>query len=387
MFTIAYHSQNDIQKMFRNNKILFFTDLISNGGVETHIYNLCLFFKKNSPSFEIVIFANRVNPNIKIVKDKSLTNVRINPLKAHNVNLLSKLFLNILKLLFITLSIVTSKNSTVYFLYLNKIWWYYFKVINKIKRITIIYNPVGAPESISKIINSNKTFINNVNPSIIIETHTHLKLIDPIIKNIYVIPHMSNVEFNLPVLKKKSPNIRFAFLGRIDFHKGVIDILNLFKDINIESSILTYYGNEGDALDILKKEVEEDHKLRERVFFSKGWSSNDELSQIHQQIDIAILLSKSEGLPLTLIECIAYGTPFISSNVGAIHELADNNPFACILTPPFVSEQNIHTVKKFINYTQCYPNKNQNTTSFFQEKFAKNVLFEKYYNVISEKWL
>lgn len=56
-----------------------------------------------------------------------------------------------------------------------------------------------------------------------------------------------------------------------------------------------------------------------------GAVSHEELPNWYQAADLTILCSHSEGLPNVLRESLACGTPFVSTNVGSISEIADSN--------------------------------------------------------------
>ncbi len=63
-----------------------------------------------------------------------------------------------------------------------------------------------------------------------------------------------------------------------------------------------------------------------------GSVGHDELSDWYRAADVTVLSSRSEGLPNVFRESLACGTPFVSSDVGSIREIARDD--YSILVPP-----------------------------------------------------
>src|SRR5437588_261852 len=56
------------------------------------------------------------------------------------------------------------------------------------------------------------------------------------------------------------------------------------------------------------------------------WLDGPELSTILANVDLIVLPSETEGLPVVLLEALAHGVPFVASDVGAVRTLAEDNP-------------------------------------------------------------
>jgi len=118
--------------------------------------------------------------------------------------------------------------------------------------------------------------------------------------------------------------LHVAFIGRLIAAKGIHRLLDMWPSLNIQPARLDFYGH-GPELETLEQEIR-----------SRGLSN---CVQLHGEYDAAGLpeimastdllvfpTNHAEGLPLTLLECIAYGVPFVASDAGAIPTLAENNP-------------------------------------------------------------
>ena len=71
--------------------------------------------------------------------------------------------------------------------------------------------------------------------------------------------------------------------------------------------------------------------LTSRIHFI-GSVRHEELPEWYRAADVTVLSSRSEGLPNVLRESLACGTPFASTDVGSIREIAD--PMWSRLAPP-----------------------------------------------------
>ena len=114
------------------------------------------------------------------------------------------------------------------------------------------------------------------------------------------------------------------FLGAICQRKGIYDLLqaiNLVKEKLGENVKLWIYGPDFDN-NIDEKIA--DLNLGKHVEY-KGWLGNDERKKVFSDVSVNILPSYNEGLPMTILETMAYGIPNITTNVAAIPEAVNND--------------------------------------------------------------
>ena len=87
--------------------------------------------------------------------------------------------------------------------------------------------------------------------------------------------------------------------------------------------------------------------------------NHQDIAKEMQLADVFILFSNIENLPLVLIESISCGTPFISSNVGGISEL-HNNELGVLIDAGNVEKLTIEMNNIIKNFNKYNPQKSDN---------------------------
>lgn len=355
-------------------KVLLISNIFGNGGKETHCYHLSSHLVQQGA--EVILWPRSLNKESNIFLDKKKIG---------------------LKFLTHPLSGIAGPNKikTILELLLLSIWrlkgfdYIYSTEISKLTPLirslllkrggSFIWNPAGSPidiadhyERLGKSLHNGKII-----DQIVVETETHktkMKGTPSSSAKIAVIPHLSNIPHSLKTPKTSSDQFRISFLGRFDHNKGPLNLLEVFKLIALPYCHLSYYGY-GHLKENLLQEIL-NAGLSEKVTVHSGWSTPDELQAIFSETDLVGLLSKSEGLPLVLLECLASGTPFFAFNVGSIHEL--EIPGWNKIIPVSGNEETAIELKNFIAEIKSVQPSPQKAIDYFEKNYSRPVLIKKY---------
>ena len=187
-------------------------------------------------------------------------------------------------------------------------------------------------------------------------TNVNQKDIDEIVK-----------KYNIP----KNKNI-LGFIGRLDEQKGIIPFIKELakhKDkFNDSVILLVGSGSQEDEVKSLIKELD-----LESLFILTGFQ--EKVNIFYPIIDVFFLPSLYEGLPMVLLEAMAFKKPVVSMNVGSISEVINKD------TGVLVDEKNYN---KFINeLIKIKSNENlslllgNNAFDYIDNKFNIDLYIEK----------
>jgi len=151
---------------------------------------------------------------------------------------------------------------------------------------------------------------------------------------VVVLPNPVRVPLDVPVRTGRSP-VQFLHLGRLGERKGSFDAINAFSGLpeELRNRARLVLAGDGDVEGVRRLAA----PLGERVEVL-SWISAAERDRLLAQSDVFVLPSRAEGVPMALLEAMAWGLPSITSPVGGIPDVFQNGLDGALVTPGNVAE-------------------------------------------------
>lgn len=301
-------------------RILINARLNCAGGVETHLLNLCRLLVAHGA--EVTLVSRCVNPETPLVRLRREIPIRF----------ISTPFAQDLRLFRLSTAwalafwpLLLRRNFDVL---LTMEASPFTKFLVKFLRPNgkVLLNRVGALARSSDILNSHaRSVLSGVLVESSIQAEAARRAFG-LTMPVAGLPHLSHSD-GVPQRDRKlcaGDDLHVAFLGRFDPAKGIYRLLDLWPTLKLGPARLDFYGH-GAERDRLVKTIRE-RGLTSSVAVHGGWADAVELTAIMNRTDMIVLPSETEGLPLVLLEAMAYGVPFVATDVGAVRTLAEDNP-------------------------------------------------------------
>lgn len=139
----------------------------------------------------------------------------------------------------------------------------------------------------------------------------------------------------------RSERVRLLFAGRLEHVKGPDVLLRAISLVSADRAMHLEIAGAGNLMDSLREQAS---VCPHQVTFL-GRLSEAELIRTLHRCDIVVIPSRSEGLPLFLLEAMAAGKPVVATRVGAIPDVLDSD---AILTPPGDAEALASAVERLV---------------------------------------
>lgn len=165
--------------------------------------------------------------------------------------------------------------------------------------------------------------------------------------------------------------VNFVMVARFAYPKMQLQVVDAIKQLNITHKNkfkFCFIGN-GETLKQCKEKVEKLH-LQATIEFLENVNNARE---IIEHYDVFVLMSKQEGLPISILEAMAKGLPIIASNVGGINELIDDNGE---LIKQNNSKELTKLMRKYIDFERIRK-KGELSKVIYQNRFNPKIMFEK----------
>lgn len=139
-------------------------------------------------------------------------------------------------------------------------------------------------------------------------------------KNVVYLPNFPSVEHNVSenTVLKGIQGKRIVSLANLRVQKNHFLLLEVAKKVQISHPAWTFHLVGKDFGDDYSREIKNlvlEFNLENNVFI---YGSKQDVGNILEQSTIAVLASKSEGLPLAILEYGCYAKPVVVTNVGEI---------------------------------------------------------------------
>lgn len=176
-----------------------------------------------------------------------------------------------------------------------------------------------------------------------------------------------------------SETARFLFMGRIEKRKGVYEIIESTKYLQNNNVIINLYGD-GD-IDKFKRLIQES-AVGEKVQI-KGWISGNEKKSVYDNSDVLLLPSFNEGLPMSILEAMAWGLPIISTPIAGIPEAVEDGVNGFLIQPGDAKSL-AEKIDVLVNDKDLREKMGRESYRIAKEKFDINVIIKQLQGIYDE---
>lgn len=195
-------------------------------------------------------------------------------------------------------------------------------------------------------------------------------------REVHTIPVFSKDLSNIIYKYDQNRDVQLGYFGRLIPEKGIDLLCKLSEDSKLKNVKINIWG-EGENYD------ESFFAQFPNISFHGKFTGKKELRRVISSIDGFLLLSvHPEGLPVSLLELMSAGVPWMATNKGGISDIA-LDPVATRLIYSLTPYKDLRAqVKKFILDIKSEKIDRSQQKTLYQEKFSSNVLIRKWSKVL-----
>lgn len=123
--------------------------------------------------------------------------------------------------------------------------------------------------------------------------------------------------------------VNFLFMGRLGARKGVFDIIEAARLLHASNVAIYLYGD-GDINEVRRRIAMAD--VGNKVFL-QGWIHGADKHRAFEQAQVLLLPSYNEGMPMAVLEAMAYGMPVIATPVGGVPDAVQHGYTGYLVHP------------------------------------------------------
>lgn len=190
-------------------------------------------------------------------------------------------------------------------------------------------------------------------------------------EKILVIPNRINLKrFKFREIKKQKNVLLFVhWLSKRKGADMITQIALKLKPLIKDFKILVI--GDGPYKENLLEEIEE-NKLKKYIDFI-GFVPNKDIVEYYEKANLFILPSMEEGFPMSLLEPMAMGIPFVSFDVGAVKEISPETGQRFLVKPGDI-DMFVHKIEILLNDKEIYEKFKEQGLEKIKEYEMENVV-------------
>ena len=175
--------------------------------------------------------------------------------------------------------------------------------------------------------------------------------------------------------------LKILFVGWLDREKGVMDLLEAFRESGAGDELVLELVGEGNVSREAREFVRR-NDLSGAVAF-KGWLRGEELIDAYRQADLFALPSWMEGLPNAMIEAMASGLCVVVTSVGNVPSVIEDGVNGFMVEPRKVDDIR-SALKKIASDHAKRERTGKSAYAFARDNFSVEIAVGKLTEVVEE---
>jgi len=174
-------------------------------------------------------------------------------------------------------------------------------------------------------------------------------------------------------LNNDSDLVKVIFSGRYGKRKGVFDLIEAFNKAHFNYPVELHLYGDGEE-EKLKTIVKSSPK--EKMIKVNSWINYSEYLERLMSYDLLVLPSYAETFGMSLVEAMGFGIPVISTQVGGISYVVENNVCGVLIKPGDIPALT-SSLEKLINDKGLRIKMGYDAWKHVSTHFTKNIILDK----------
>lgn len=355
--------------MTKKKVLVFTTQLLETGGIESHLKEFCSQLNESNLSISILVLNSKASKQTELFYKNSCENSWI--ISNNNI------FIRYLKLLFLIPILNFKGFSKIYSNGQGNSIYFLKKLLFTIKYWVHHHHTSGEIQDRKSWSSSYKKTLLNANKIVACANYNASLLSQELERNVISIPCFSRaiVIDNKPINPHK---IKIAYIGRLIKEKGIEAICKLSNEVELNHIEFIIWG-EGNMFPISY------FNSYPNVKYKGSFNNKDGLVNALNDIDAFILYSTHpEGLPISLLEVMSAGIPWIATRTGGISEISIDKDLNYLLNKESNYDELVCSLKTFTNNLINKQSISTKQIEVYNKTYSAGIIRKNWINVLSD---